>query len=392
MSKVLSLQGIVVFVLLTILLGATELEAASSKSKVKPVKQETVTCKTRHSRCFLKKIKCPKECPKVKPSDPKAKACFLDCYSPKCEAVCRYHTRINHLEIKEQGCAPLVDVELCKTNMNMTFFLLFSTARKPNCKGTGAACYDPRFIGGDGIVFYFHGRSNEDFALISDTNFQINARFIGHRPIGRSRDYTWIQGLGLMFGTYNFTIEARKASKWDSDIDHLKFSYNGEDLIIPEGHLTEWNSLDSELQVERTSSKNSALIVLQEKVEISVNVVPVTELDNKIHNYQLPLNDSFAHLEVQFRFFGLSPKVDGVLGRTYRPDFVNPAKPGVAMPVVGGADKYRTSSLLSADCLACVFSSENMSEDKESSLNIAEYGMLDCTSRAGGESGILCRK
>ncbi|KAK6932498.1 Root cap [Dillenia turbinata] len=354
MSKVLSLQSIVVFVLLSVHLGVIELEAASSKSKVKHVKQETVTCKTRHSRCFLKKIKCPKECPKVKPSDPKAKACFLDCYSPKCEAVCR--------------------------------------TRKPNCSGTGAACYDPRFIGGDGIVFYFHGKSNEDFALVSDTNFQINARFIGHRPIGRSRDYTWIQGLGLMFGTHNFTIEATRASKWDNDIDHLKFSYNGQDIVIPEGHLADWNSLDRELQVERTSSKNSALIALQEKVEIFVNVVPVTELDNKIHNYQLPLDDSFAHLEVQFRFFGLSPKVDGVLGRTYQPDFVNPAKPGVAMPVVGGADKYRTSSILSADCLACVFSGENVSEDKESSLNIAEYGMLDCISRAGGESGILCRK
>ncbi|KAF5201424.1 Late embryogenesis abundant (LEA) protein-like protein [Thalictrum thalictroides] len=75
----------------------------------------------------------------------------------------------------------------------------------PNCNTPGAACFDPRFIGGDGIVFYFH--------------------------------------------------------------------------------------------------------------EISINVVPITEQDDKIHNNQIPSDDCFAHLEVQFRFIGLSPEVEGVLGR-----------------------------------------------------------------------------
>ncbi|KAI8525426.1 hypothetical protein RHMOL_Rhmol13G0229800 [Rhododendron molle] len=46
----------------------------------------------------------------------------------------------------------------------------------------------------------------------------------------------------------------------------------------------------------------------------------------------------------------LSPEVDEVLGRTNRLDFENPAKSGVAMAVVGGEDKCRTSSILSADC------------------------------------------
>jgi len=42
------------------------------------------------------------------------------------------------------------------------------------------------------------------------------------------------------------------------------------------------------------------------------------------------------------------PPIEGVLGRTYQPDFQNPAKSGVAMPVVGGEDKYRITSLISA--------------------------------------------
>ncbi|NHW78243.1 hypothetical protein, partial [Escherichia coli] len=88
------------------------------------------------------------------------------------------------------------------------------------------------------------------------------------------------------------------------------------------------------LQVQRTSSKNSVLVTLPEIAEISINVVPVTKQDDRIHNYQIPVDDCYAHLEVQFRFYGLSSKVEGVLGRTYQPDFKNPAKPGVAMPVV----------------------------------------------------------
>lgn len=54
-----------------------------------PVKPQRVTCYNRRSKCFLKYVTCPVECPKVQPKDGKAKGCFLDCYSPKCEAVCR---------------------------------------------------------------------------------------------------------------------------------------------------------------------------------------------------------------------------------------------------------------------------------------------------------------
>ncbi|XP_042496272.1 uncharacterized protein LOC122075344 [Macadamia integrifolia] len=335
----------VVISLLFFLSKVTEIQADN-------VKPQTVTCTNRKSKCFLKKVSCPAQCPRVKPTDSKAKACFLDCNSRKCEAVCRH--------------------------------------RKPNCNGLGAACFDPRFIGGDGIVFYFHGKSNEQFALISDPNLQINARFIGHRPAGRTRDYTWIQALGVMFDSHTFTLEATRATKWDEGVDHLQFTYDGKPLIVPEGHLSEWKSIQEDLKVERTSSKNSVTVTLQDVAEISVNVVPITEQDNKIHNYQIPSDDCFAHLEVQFRFFGLSPEVEGVLGRTYRLDFENPAKPGVAMPVVGGEDKYRTSALLSSDCSHCVFPPAGV-EARQNTL-VMDYGTLDCNRGTSGRNGIVCRK
>uniref|UniRef100_A0A2N9J8C8 Late embryogenesis abundant protein LEA-2 subgroup domain-containing protein n=1 Tax=Fagus sylvatica TaxID=28930 RepID=A0A2N9J8C8_FAGSY len=334
------------FSLLIILLLFVSSATAISSNK------ETKTCYNRKSKCFLKKITCPAECPTSSSKDPKAKVCYVNCDSPICKAACK--------------------------------------RRKPNCNAPGAGCYDPRFIGGDGIVFYFHGKSNEQFTLVSDLNLQINARFTGLRPAGRTRDYTWIQALGLLFDTKTFSLEAITAATWDNEVDHLKFSYNGNDLFIPEGHRSSWKSPENDIVVERTSDKNSVIVTLPEVAEISVNVVPVTKEDDRIHNYQIPSHDCFAHLEVQFRFYGLSSKVEGVLGRTYQPDFKNPAKPGVAMPVVGGEDKYRTTSLLSADCSSCVFSPAGVL-DKKDSL-VMEYGMLDCTGGATGGNGIVCRK
>ncbi|MBA0705518.1 hypothetical protein Golax_017709, partial [Gossypium laxum] len=110
--------------------------------------------------------------------------------------------------------------------------------RKPNCNSPGSACYDPRSIGGDGIVFYFHGKSNEHFSFVFDTSLQINGRFIGHRPAGQTRDFTWIQALRILFNSHSISPEATKASTWNSEVDHLKFSYNGEELVVPEGALS----------------------------------------------------------------------------------------------------------------------------------------------------------
>ncbi|KAL9999124.1 hypothetical protein Hdeb2414_s0008g00278271 [Helianthus debilis subsp. tardiflorus] len=158
-----------------------------------------------------------------------------------------------------------------------------------------------------------HGSSNEHFNLIFDSNIQINARFIGLRPEGRTR------------GLY---------------MDPLIFDSNIQ--------------INARLILIFYVSTLKLAVTIPDIAEIYVNVIPVSKEDGKLHNYQIPKNESFAHLEVQFRFFGLSANVEGILDRTYRPDFENPAKQGVAMPVVGGDDKYKTSSLLATDCALCV--------------------------------------
>lgn len=51
---------------------------------------EQVACLNKRSPCFKKGvIKCPTQCPTRKPKDPKAKACFVNCDSPICQAECR---------------------------------------------------------------------------------------------------------------------------------------------------------------------------------------------------------------------------------------------------------------------------------------------------------------
>jgi len=193
-----------------------------------------------------------------------------------------------------------------------------------------------------------------------------------------------------LFASHSFSLEATPAAKWDDQVDHLKFSCDGQEIMLPKGYPSSWASSTQDLRVERTESRNSVIVTLEQVAEISVNVVPVTKEEDRIHNYQIPSDDCYAHLEVQFRFFGLSSEVEGVLGRTYQPDFNNPAKPGVAMPVIGGEDKYRTSSLLSADCKSCLFSSVGVQRQDLSFLK--DLGMLDCSGTATTGHGIVCRK
>ncbi|CAN1220102.1 hypothetical protein LINPERPRIM_LOCUS1790 [Linum perenne] len=272
------------------------------------------------SKCKNKFLVCPPECPSKKPkNNKKNKACYVDC-NRNCEVVCKY--------------------------------------RKPNCNGYGSLCYDPRFVGGDGVMFYFHGARGGNFAILSDDNLQINAHFIGTRPEGRTRDYTWVQALGVMFESHKLVIAAKRLSSWDDAVDALTVRWNGEDIDIPRESNAEWriNTGERSVVVERTDDVNNVRVRVSGLTEMNIRVRPIGKREDKVHNYQIPDGDVFAHLETQFKFDDLSEQVEGVLGKTYRPDYVSPAKVGVPMPVLGGEDKYQTPSLLSALCPVCKFS------------------------------------
>ncbi|KAF5943741.1 hypothetical protein HYC85_017818 [Camellia sinensis] len=216
---------------------------------------------------------CPVECPKVQPAEADAKGCFLDCHSPKCEAVCRiinfylcliillpnYVCIVTKQSEKQIATVPEQHALTPGSQVEMVLFFT-STARAGPAQGAGLSCLPS----GPAL-----GKSDEHFSLVSDPNLQINTCFIGLCPSGRTRDYTWIQAL-------------------DNEVDHFQFSYDGNAQIIPEGHSSKWNSLYNDLTIERTSSKNSVIVIVPEIVEVLVSVVPVSEEENQIHNYRIP--------------------------------------------------------------------------------------------------------
>ncbi|PIA38548.1 hypothetical protein AQUCO_02700038v1 [Aquilegia coerulea] len=297
-------------------------DAASTNYRfLQPAKgktQERAYCLAR-GQCTSKTLECPAECPERKPKqNKKVKGCFIDC-SSKCETTCKF--------------------------------------RKPKCDGYGSVCYDPRFVGGDGVMFYFHGANGGDFALVSDDDLQINAHFIGTRPEGRTRDFTWVQALSVMFDSHTLVLAAKRISHWDDSVDALIVRWDGRTVEVPVDGEAEWRTSDErrEVVVERTDETNSVRVTVAGLVVMDVKVTPIGAEENRVHNYRLPSDDAFAHLETQFKFAGLTDLVEGVLGKTYRPNYVSPVKIGVPMPVMGGEDKYRTPSLFSQLCGACRF-------------------------------------
>ncbi|KAL3530585.1 hypothetical protein ACH5RR_009907 [Cinchona calisaya] len=287
-------------------------------SPIERTGQQRAFCEAKGA-CFWKTLTCPPECPNRKPKKKKkVKGCFIDC-SRKCEATCKW--------------------------------------RKPKCNGYGSLCYDPRFVGGDGVMFYFHGAKGGDFAIVSDDNLQINAHFIGTRPKGRTRDFTWVQALSVMFDVHTLVLAAKRVSKWDDKVDALIVKWDDKMINIPTDGDAEWriNTGKRAVIVERTDDLNTIRVTVFGLVEMDIRVTPIGEKENKAHDYQIPADDAFSHLETQFKFYRLSDFVEGVLGKTYQPGYVSPVKIGVPMPMVGGEDKYRTPSLNSPLCKLCRF-------------------------------------
>lgn len=87
--------------------------------------------------------------------------------------------------------------------------------------------------------------------------------------------------------------------------------------------------------------------------------------ENQIHNYEIPAEDSFAHLEIQVKFSKLSDEVKGILGNTYKPDYVSLVKVGVLILMMGGEDKYETQTLYCTLCRACRFQRRSTSNHME---------------------------
>ncbi|XP_062018823.1 uncharacterized protein LOC133735434 [Rosa rugosa] len=264
---------------------------------------------------------------------------------------------------------------------------------KPVCKcdQPGAVCQDPRFIGGDGITFYFHGKKNHNFCLLSDSNLHINAHFIGKRNANMKRDFTWVQSIAILFGKHQLFIGAQKTATWDDSVDRLALSFDGVPITLRESEGARWQSESfPHVSFVRVGDTNNVMVEVEGKFRITAKVVPITEEDSRVHNYGVTKDDALAHLDLGFKFFSLSNRVNGVLGQTYRPDYVSRVKIGANMPVMSGDREFQTSGLFAADCSIARFNGASDSEN-EGSVEGLEFPSLNCASGIDGR-GVVCKR
>ena len=259
---------------------------------------------------------------------------------------------------------------------------------RADCNKPGAVCQDPRFIGADGITFYFHGKKDQDFCLVTDSNLHINAHLIGKHESNMGRDFTWVQSLGILFDHHKLYIGALKTSTWNDAMDRLSISLDYQPISIPEIEGARWNATISGLTITRSRATNAVVVEAEGNFKIKAAVVPITEKESMIHKYGIiPEQDCFAHLDLSFKFYSLSDDVNGVLGQTYASNYVSRVKMGVVNPVLGGEREFRSSGLFATDCAVANF---NGNGNGNHSIGM-DFGDLNCASGTSSR-GIVCKR
>ncbi|KAL8158494.1 hypothetical protein V2J09_000031 [Rumex salicifolius] len=294
----------------------------------------------------------------------------VSCHDKKKYPVCSYQ-QFECPSTCPQSC--YVDCDICRPVCD--------------CDKPGAVCQDPRFIGADGITFYFHGKKDKDFCLVTDSNLHINGHFIGKRNDNMRRDFTWVESLGILFGDHQLYVGAIKTATWNDNVDRLALSFNGEPILIPQNQGQVWRSNSGSLTITRLHHTNAVEMEAEGSFKIKAVVVPITQKDSLLHNYAITGDDCFAHLDLSFKFYSLGASVNGVLGQTYAPTYVSKVKMGVPMPVLGGDRQFASSGLFSTDCSVATFTGKGGDADASGSV----FGDLSCASGISGR-GVVCKR
>lgn len=205
------------------------------------------------------------------------------------------------------------------------------------------------------------------------------------------RDFTWVQSIGVLFGNHKLSIGAKKTSTWNDAVDRLFLIIDGHSIHLPSLRGAKWESeFSPKTSITRTSDTNGVVLEVDGLFRITAAVVPITQEESRVHNYGITKDDCFAHLELGFKFFSLTEEVNGVLGQTYRSDYVSRVKMGVPMPVVGGAREFASTGLLEPDCSVSQFDAGKLSFTGGSSI-IIQLPDLSCSSDLDA-GGVICKR
>jgi hypothetical protein len=113
-----------------------------------------------------------------------------------------------------------------------------------------------------------------------------------------------------------------------------------------------------------------------------------------MHGYGRPPKDgSLAHLNVAFKFYAISADVHGVLGQTYRPDYVSAGVDvGARVPVMGGARRYQVSDIFATDCEVGRFAGDDEGLAAAGPMDIIEEPTTALCGSGKGGAGLVCKK
>jgi hypothetical protein len=120
--------------------------------------------------------------------------------------------------------------------------------------------------------------------------------------------------------------------------------------------------------------------------------VPITEEESRVHRYGVTADDCLAHLDLAFKFDALTGDVHGVVGQTYRPDYVNRFDVRASMPTMGGEGNFTTSSLFAADCAVTRFAPGGGHHDDDGVAMVSELAGITCASGMSSGQGVVCKK
>lgn len=234
-------------------------------------------------------------------------------------------------------------------------------------------------------MFYFHGKKDKEFCLLTDHNLHINSHFIGKKST-KGRDFTWVQSIGILFGPNQLYIGANKVSDWHDSTDYMHIQFNGHDVTVPLGSGETWLSSETGVSITRVGQANAIVLEVAGLFKVRARVVPITQEESKIHGYDITTDDCFAHLELGFKFNSLSSSVNGVLGQTYAPGYRTRVKMGAPMPIMGGNGKFSSSHLFSTDCVVSRFGS------KPDGLELVDdLPIVTCGGNSGAR-GMVCKR
>lgn len=114
-------------------------------------------------------------------------------------------------------------------------------------------------------MFYFHGKKDDDFYLLSDSKIHINGHFIGKR----SNKGRWVQSIGILFGFHQFYIGANTVARWEESVDNMLIKLDGKDILLPVGEGQKWLSFEAGLTIQRQVETNKVIIRVEGLFEIA---------------------------------------------------------------------------------------------------------------------------